>query len=174
MRRRKRQTPAWLEFLETLALAFVLALLVRTFVLESYQVSGYSMEPTLQNGERVLVNKMIFHFESPKPGEIVVFRSPVIPSQDWIKRVIAVPGETVAIHSGHVYINGHYQPEPFIKYKDPSSNYRQVKVPPGYLFVMGDNRPDSYDSRYFGFLSESLLRGEAFVVWWPLNHFRGL
>ncbi|MGC8488642.1 MAG: signal peptidase I [Clostridia bacterium] len=174
MRRRRRARPAWLEFLETLALAFVLALLVRSFVLESYQVSGFSMEPTLQNGERVLVNKFIFHFESPQPGEIIVFRSPVIPSQDWIKRVIAVPGETVGIRQGQVFINGRRVPEPFLKYTDPSSNYRTVKVPPGYLFVLGDNRPDSYDSRYFGFLKESLVRGEAFVVWWPPRAFRGL
>ena len=174
MNRRKRPRPAWLEFLETLALAFVLALLVRSFVLESYQVSGFSMEPTLQNGERVLVNKVLFHFEAPKPGEIVVFRSPVIPSQDWIKRVIAVPGETVGIRAGQVYINGRVTAGAYHTYPDPSANYRTVKVPPGYLFVLGDNRPDSYDSRYFGLLKESLLRGEAFLVWWPPKNFRGL
>jgi|SRR5579875_2424099 len=174
MSRRKRPRPAWLEFLETLALAFVLALLVRSFVLESYQVSGYSMEPTLQSGERVLVNKLVFHFQAPRPGEIVVFRSPVIPSQDWIKRVIAVPGETVRIRDGRVYVDGRLLRAPYPTYPDPSSNLQAVKVPPGCLFVLGDNRPDSYDSRYFGFLKESLLRGEAFVIWWPPKDFRGL
>lgn len=160
--------------METLVLAFLLALVVRTFVLESYQVSGYSMEPTLQNGERVLVNKLILRFEPPKPNEIVVFRSPVIPSQDWIKRVIAVPGERVGIKNGQVYIDGRRVAEPFLKYQDPASNYKTISVPPGYLFVLGDNRPDSYDSRYFGLLKESLVRGEAFVVWWPPKDARGL
>lgn len=175
MRERRARKPrsASLEVLETLVLAIVLALLIRTFVVESYQVSGYSMYPTLQTGERVLVNKLIYRFSAPEPGQIIVFRSPVIPSQDWIKRVIGVPGDRVAIRNGQVYVDGRLQPEPYVRYRG-HSNYAAVTIPPGYLFVLGDNRPNSYDSRYFGLLKESLVRGEAFLVWWPPKAFRGL
>jgi signal peptidase I len=168
----KPRSAVW-EILETLLVAVVLAFLIRTFVVESYQVSGYSMYPTLKNGERVLVNKLIYRFSAPEPGQIIVFRSPVVPSQDWIKRVIAVPGERVAIRNGQVYIDGHLQPEPYVRFRG-HSNYAPVTIPPGYLFVLGDNRPNSYDSRYFGLLKESLVRGEAFLVWWPPKAFHGL
>lgn len=161
------------ELIQTLVIALVLAFVIRTFVLESFQVSGYSMLPTLHNGERVLVNKLAFLFEKPKTGEIIVFRSPVDPSQDWIKRVIGVPGDTVSIKHDVVYINGKRYPEPFLKYRT-SPNVSPVYVPPGYLWVLGDNRPISYDSRYFGLLKESRVIGQAFVVWWPPARMRWL
>ena len=167
----RARRPAWLEFVETLAVAFILAFLIRTFVLESFQVSGHSMRPTFHNGDRVLVSKLAYDFGSPKTGEIIVFQSPVIPSEDWIKRVIGVPGDTVSIRHNKVYINGKLYPEPFLKYRS-SENYGPVKVPKGSLFVLGDNRPDSYDSRYFGFLKENRVVGEAFVTWWPLSRLR--
>ena len=161
------------EFIETLVIAVLLAFLIRTFVFESFQVSGRSMQPTLYTNDRVLVNKLAFDFGKPKTGEIIVFKSPVIPTQDWIKRVIGVPGDTVSIRNDTVYINGKPYREPFLKYRQ-SGNYGPVKVPPGDLFVLGDNRPISEDSRYFGMLSQSRVRGQAFVVWWPLNSLRWL
>jgi signal peptidase I len=165
--------PAWLDLLQTAALAFLLAFVIRTFVVESFQVSGWSMFPTLKNGERVLVNKLAYRFGQPATGQIIVFQSPVIPSEDWIKRVIGVPGDTVAIRHGTVYIDGRRLREPYVK-NNYSYNYAPVKIPPGYLFVLGDNRPYSYDSRYFGLLKESRVVGEAFLVWWPLSAFRWL
>jgi signal peptidase I len=161
------------ELLETLVIALVLAFLIRTFVFESFQVQGHSMLPTLHNNDRVLVNKLAFRLGKPKTGEVVVFQSPVVPSQDWIKRVIGVPGDTVSIRHDQVFINGKLYPEPFLKYRG-SENYGPVKVPPGDLFVLGDNRPISYDSRYFGMLKENRVRGRAFLIWWPLNRFRWL
>ncbi len=161
------------EFVETLAIALVLAFLIRAFVFESFRVDGRSMQPTLFTNERVLVNKLAFDLGKPKTGEIIVFQSPLIPSEDWIKRVIGVPGDTVSIRHNTVYINGKVYPEPFLKYRQ-SSNYGPVKVPPGHLFVLGDNRPISEDSRYFGMLAESRVRGQAFVIWWPLNSLRWL
>lgn len=169
----RKEKSATRELVETLLIALILAFLIRTFVVESFQVQGHSMLPTLHNGDRVLVNKLAFDFEQPKTGEIIVFQSPVIPSQDWIKRVIGVPGETVSIRHNVVYINGKKYPEPFLKYRQ-SPNYGPAKVPPGHLFVLGDNRPISYDSRYFGMLSEKRVKGQAFLIWWPLNQFRWL
>lgn len=169
----KPRRPWWLEVLQTVAVALVLAFLVRTFVLESYQVQGHSMLPTLTTGDRVLVDKLLYRIEGPRTGEIVVFRSPVKKNEDWIKRVIGVPGDTVKIVAGQVYINGHRYAEPFVKF-NYSYNYGPVTVTPGHLFVLGDNRPNSYDSRYFGLLSESRVRGSAFVIWWPPKAFSGL
>lgn len=155
------------EILETLVLALTLAFLIRTFVFESFQVQGTSMLPTLQNGERVLVNKVIYDIERPQTGQIVVFQSPVVPSQDWIKRVIGVPGDTVSVRNNVVYINGKPYPEPFLRYRQ-SINVPPTYVPPGYLWVEGDNRPKSFDSRMFGLLPIKDLRGQAFLIWWPL------
>ncbi len=169
----RRSRPAWLEVLQTLVLALVLAFLIRTFVLESFQVSGYSMMPTLHNNDRVLVDKLLYQIEGPRTGEVIVFRSPVVKSEDWIKRVIGLPGETVKIVAGQVYINGHLYKEPFVKF-NYKYNYGPVRVTKGHLFVLGDNRPNSYDSRYFGLLSESRVRGDAFLIWWPPKDIGGL
>lgn len=169
----KKEKSGTREIIETLVIALILAFLVRTFVFESFQVSGKSMQPTLYTGDRVLVNKLAFVLGKPKTGEIIVFRSPVNPSQDWIKRVIGVPGDTVSIKNDVVYINGKRYPEPFLKYRT-SRNVAPVHVPPGYLWVLGDNRPVSYDSRYFGLLNENRVKGQAFVVWWPLSSIRWL
>jgi signal peptidase I len=169
----RRGRPVWLEVGQTLLLAVVLAFLIRTFVVESFQVSGFSMMPTLHNGDRVLVDKLLYAIEGPRTGEIIVFKSPVKPKQDWIKRVIGTPGDTVKIVAGNVYINGRLYQEPFIKFNYPY-NYGPVKVTAGHLFVLGDNRPNSYDSRYFGLLNESAVRGDAFFIWWPLKYIGGL
>lgn len=156
------------EVIETLVLAVILAFVIRTFVLESYQVQGTSMLPTLHSGDRVMVNKLAYKYGTPKTGQIIVFRSPVIPSQDWIKRVIGVPGDTISVRNDVVYINGKRYPEPFLKYRG-SGNVPPTKVPPGYLWVEGDNRPKSYDSRLFGLLPMANVKGRALMVWWPLS-----
>lgn len=169
----KPQRPLWREVLQTVVLAFVLALLIRTFVLESFQVKGHSMLPTLTTGDRVLVDKLLYRIEGPHTGEIVVFQSPVKKNQIWIKRVIGVPGDTVKIVAGQVYINGHRYAEPFV-HLNYRYNYGPVTVTPGHLFVLGDNRTNSYDSRYFGLLAEWRVQGNAFVVWWPPKAIGGI
>lgn len=157
----------------TILVAIALALAIRTFLVESFSVDGFSMLPTLHNGDRVIVNKLAFVWGKPRTGEIVVFRSPEIPGQDWIKRVIGVPGDTVSIRHNVVYINGKPYPEPFLKYRR-SMNIRPTRIPAGYIWVLGDNRPNSNDSRYWGLLPESRLIGRAIVQWWPLNQVHGL
>lgn len=169
----KRSGNTLREVVETLVIALLVAFLIRSFVIESFQVEGRSMLPTLHNGDRVLVNKLLYRFSHPKTGQIVVFQSPVIKNQDWIKRVIGVPGDTVAVRNNQVYLNGKLYPEPFLRYTQ-SVNVPPTHVPPGYLWVEGDNRPQSFDSRSFGLLPMGNLKGQAFVVWWPLSQVRWL
>ena len=161
------------SFLVTVLAALVIAFAIRTWGFQTFQVSGTSMLPTLHTSDRVLVNKLAFLFAKPRTGEIIVFQSPVAPSQDWIKRVIGVPGDTVSIKNNVVYINGKRYPEPFLKYRH-SINVSPIQVPPGYLWVLGDNRPISDDSRYFGLLSDSRIKGRAILEWWPLSQFHWL
>lgn len=156
------------EFLVTLIVAVLLAFGVRTFVVESFVVNGTSMLPTAINGEHVLVNKLAFVFGSPQPGEVIVFHPPIPTTEEFIKRVVATAGETVAIRQGHLYVDGKRVPQPYIKYWDPN-NFAQVTVPKGDVFVLGDNRPVSYDSRYFGPVPIKSITGQAVFAFWPLS-----
>jgi signal peptidase I len=165
-----RRSGLW-ESLQTLLVAVLLALVVRTFVVESFVVQGVSMLPTFESGEHVLVNKLAYVFGRPEPNQIIVFRPPLPgANEDFIKRVVAVAGETVLIRNGHLYINGHRVAQPYIEYWDPTS-YGPVKVPPGDVFVLGDNRPDSEDSRYFGPVPVRNIRGQVIWAFWPLSRF---
>lgn len=168
-KRGRRDLSSWL----TVAAVVVVVLIIRLFVFEPFTVSGDSMEPTLLNGDRVMVSKLAFDFGKPKTGEVVVFHSPVAPKQDWIKRVIGLPGETVSIRNDVVYINGHRYPEPFLKYRS-SQNVAPLVVPPGHIWVLGDNRPISDDSRYWGPLAENRIIGRALFVWWPISQIKWL
>lgn len=159
------------EFLETVILAIVVALIINTFFLQSFYIKEQSMEPTIFPQDRVFVNKLVYHLRSPRTGEVIIFRhtDPQMGTRELIKRVIALPGQTVEIRDGKVYINGELLEEPYVVYHDHDS-YGPAVVPPGMLFVMGDNRPVSMDSRYFGFVSMKDLTGRAFVVYWPPSH----
>lgn len=157
------------DLIGTILVAVALALFVRTFVVESYVVQGVSMLPTFVNGEHVLVNKLAYVFGPPRTGQVIVFRPPIPGAkEDYIKRVIATGGETVGIRNGQVYVNGRRIPQPYIEYWDPSS-FHTVRVPPGDVFVLGDNRPDSYDSRYFGMVPVKSITGQAVFAFWPLD-----
>jgi signal peptidase I len=163
--------PAWRETLETLAVALLLALIVRTFVVEPFIVNGISMEPTLFNGERLLIDKFWFHIAGLHDGEIIVFHPPLPTTADFVKRIIATPGQTVSMRNGYVYIDGRRQAEPYLQsggqsYRDDWTMAPET-IPPGKLFVLGDNRARSEDSRYFGLVPISSVQGVAFMVIWP-------
>lgn len=165
--------PWWRETIETILWALVLALLLRTFVVQAFWIPSGSMIPTLIPRDRVLVSKFWYGFTEPKRGQIVVFKYPVDPQRDFVKRVIGLPGEMVEIDNGTVSIDGEPLGEPYIKNHD-RFNFGPVKVPEDHYFVMGDNRPNSQDSRFWGFVPEENLKGPAFFRYWPLTRIGGL
>jgi signal peptidase I len=163
------------DWIVSILIAVVLAFFIRHYIVELYMVEGPSMRPTLQNGERLVVNKFIYRFNKPTKGEIIVFRYPRDPSRDFIKRVIAEPGDTIEIKDGRVFVNGQLLNEPYILDKTRGS-YNLATVPDGHIFVMGDNRNNSEDSRYrdVGFVSYDLVKGKAVMIFWPLDHIKSL
>lgn len=163
---------SWLrEFLEALIPALIIVFVINAFVAQATRVEGASMVPTLHNGERLIIEKISYYFHAPARGDIVVIKSPQKGSEPLIKRVIGLPGETVAIHDGQVYINGEPLDEPYLEQKTNGSMSPQL-VPEGYVFVMGDNRSASNDSRAFGSVPEQDIIGRAWLRYWPLTSAR--
>ena len=163
------------DWLISIIVAVVLAFGIRTFLVEPYMVSGPSMRPTLQNEERLIVNKLVYYTRDPKKGEIIVFKYPSDTRRDFIKRVIATGGDSIEIRDGKTFVNGEAIDESYIK--EPfHTNYPKVTVPKGFIFVMGDNRNNSEDSRYsdVGFVDLKLVKGKASVVFWPISAFKSL
>src|ERR671932_1995591 len=158
-----------LEYLVILLVSFALVFgFVRPFGMESFWIPSGSMIPTLEIGDRVLVNKFIYRFSEPERGDIIVFRSVENTKEDLIKRVVGVPGDRIAVRGGKLYVNGEPQKEPYTNKKLPDrSFYAQTTVPKNHVFVMGDNRANSADSRVFGPLPEKNIEGEAFLRFWP-------
>jgi signal peptidase I len=154
------------DFLKTLVIAFVLAQFVMISVAQAFQVEQYSMEPNLLPHDRVLVNKFIYHFRPPRSGEIVVLKPPTDPTRNYIKRVVATAGQRVEIRSGHVYVDSHPLAERYLRVQT-AGTYGPVVVPAHEVFVLGDNRGNSEDSRAFGFVPDRNLVGEAILIYWP-------
>jgi signal peptidase I len=156
------------EWLRSILIAVILALLIRLFLFEVFVVEGRSMYPTLNETERLMVNKIIYRFDQPKIGDIVVFEFE--PGRDFIKRIIGVGGNRVEIKNGRVYINNQLLDEPYLPDNIDMYDFGPVEVPPGYIFLMGDYRQNSMDSRdpRVGFVSLDYLKGRAFFIFWPL------
>ncbi|HEY9668219.1 MAG TPA: signal peptidase I, partial [Coleofasciculaceae cyanobacterium] len=157
----------------TIALSGVLAFGIRTFVAEARYIPSGSMLPTLQINDRLIIDKLTYEFRDPQRGDIVVF-SPTdeLKRQNFkdafIKRVIGLPGETVEVKDGQVLINGQSIRERYIEDK-PNYQFGPVKVPPDQYLVLGDNRNNSYDSHYWGFVPRNNIIGRAVIRFWPLN-----
>ncbi len=151
---------------EQALLGVLLAVAVTLFVMQGFCVSGACMQPHLFTGERVLASKLAYHLGEPRRGEIVIFDYPKDPTQIYVKRVIGLPGETVAIHNGTVSINGKTLAEPYKTYEAHGDMAPQA-VPQGQYFVMGDNRDVSDDSRYWGDLPRTDIIGQAIACYWP-------
>lgn len=161
------------EYVEAFIIAVVLAAFIITFIAQSFLVDGRSMEPTLHDGQRLMVNKFIYRFAKPKYGDIVVFKYPSNPAKKFIKRVIAVPGDTVEIRDYVVYVNDMPLKEDYIL-DVTRGRYAPQIVPEGSIFVLGDNRNNSDDSRYsdVGFVPYNYVVGKAFLIYWPLKSAR--
>jgi signal peptidase I len=156
------------DVLETVLIALVISILVRSFVVERFLVDGPSMEPTMWTDQSLMVLKIAYRFAEPKRGDIVVFRYPYNPEKDYVKRVIAVGGDTIEMRLGRVYVNGQLKEEPYVQYPG-FFNMNVTTVPEGTIFVMGDNRTNSEDSRMFGPVSLSNVKGKAVFRIWPLK-----
>ncbi len=157
-------------------MAVGLAFAVRAFVLQTYFIPSPSMEPTLLVGDRILVNKLSYHLHGVSRGDIVVFATPPKEKsdptiKDLVKRVIGLPGDTISSSGGRVYINGRPLPEPFLPPGTVTTGIATQRIPPNEYFVMGDNRSDSQDSRFFGPISRSLIVGRVVVRIWPFSRF---
>jgi signal peptidase I len=187
------------EYAEAFAVAIALALVIRTFFIQAYKIPSGSMEPTLLIGDHILVNKLIFGLRIPdsvfgvRPlsgiipygeylfriepihrGDVVVFVFPPDPTKDFIKRVVAVAGDTVEVRDKSVYLNGRKMDDPHAYYQPaesqvriaPRDRYGPAVVPKGKVFVMGDNRDRSYDSRFWGFVDDGNVEGRAMIIYW--------
>lgn len=175
------------ENLEAIAIAILLALVIRTFVVQAFKIPSGSMKETLQIGDHILVNKFIYGIKipftgktlipisEPERGDVVVFKFPEDPKKDFIKRVIGVPGDVIEIRNKKIYINHKLLGKGHAVYTDPHiipaggeprDNLGPIKVPPDSLFMMGDNRDQSYDSRFWGFVRYRAVKGKAFMIYW--------
>jgi signal peptidase I len=175
-RRASKRGGGVIEFLVILLVSFTLVFgFVRPFVVEAFYIPSESMVPTLRVGDRVLVNKFIYRFTEPQRGDIVVFESVEGGREDLIKRVVGVPGDEISVRRGRLFVNGEPERERYVNKKYPdSSSSAPTTVPEGHVFVMGDNRANSRDSRYFGAVPKKKIEGEAFLRFWPPDRIGGL
>ena len=166
----------WIDTIKTISFSLIIALAIRTFIAEARYVPSGSMEPTIQPGDRLIIDKISFDFTSPQRGDIVVFNPTKTLQEDnfhdaFIKRVIGLPGDKVEVKNGQVYINGSTIKENYIEAK-PDYNWGPVIVPANSYLVLGDNRNDSFDSHYWGFVPRNKIIGRAIFFFWPLNRIR--
>jgi signal peptidase I len=181
------------DYTEAIVTALILALLIRAYVVQAFKIPSGSMKPTLLVGDHILVGKFIYGtrlpfmqerilvLREPQRGDVIVFRYPKDPSRDFVKRIIAVGGDVVQGKDGVVYLNGRALQEPYVN-KDPTAapaplddgDFGPILVPQGKVFVMGDNRGQSYDSRYWGFVDIDDIKGKAFIIYWSWDRQRHL
>lgn len=178
------------ENIEAIVIAVILALFIRTFIVQAFKIPSGSMQPTLEIGDHILVNKFIYGIRLPFTGttivpvkepqrnDIIVFKYPEDPDKDFIKRLIGLPGDTVEIRNKKVYVNQqpvapdrgvHTDGQVISGRLNPRDNFGPVTVPADAYFVMGDNRDNSYDSRFWGFVDQKVIKGKAFIIYWSWN-----
>lgn len=181
-----KQSKLW-EYTKAIGIALLLALVIRTYVVQAFKIPSGSMLQTLLVGDHILVNKFIYGTKipfsdkrillltKPRSGDIIVFKFPEDPSRDFIKRVIAVEGDMIESRDKKILVNGKPVKEPYAQHTDnsthmggiePRDNFGPYLVPKNKVFVMGDNRDQSYDSRYWGYVDMKELRGKAFIIYW--------
>ena len=179
--RKVREKSVIRQYTEAFLIAILLALVIRTFVVQAFKIPSGSMLPTLQIGDHLLVNKFLYWFTGPQRGDVIVFKFPQDEGRDFIKRVIALPGDKVEVRGKRVYVNDKPVQESYAVHLDPSmqenphsprDNFAPVQAPSGRLFMMGDNRDYSMDSRFWGFLDMKKIKGKAFIIYWSWDRER--
>jgi signal peptidase I len=192
----QKKKSAFRETVEAVVIAFVIAIVIRTFVIQAFKIPSGSMIPTLDVGDHILVTKFLLGtpvdipftnitlfqmpgLRKPERGDVVVFKFPQDPTRDFIKRVIGVGGDVVQEKNKQVYVNGRKLVEPYAQHDDDRidpgdvdqrDNYGPVTVPKGTIFVMGDNRDESYDSRFWGFVPLANVKGKAVIIYWSWDN----
>ena len=171
----KRLGDFLLDLLEVFVTSFAIFLFIYLLILQPHKIKGNSMEPNYHDGEYLLTDKLTYRLKDPARGDVIVFKPPVSQDEEYIKRIIALPGETISIKDGKYYINGKQLQESYI----PSSIYTNGKsylpnntektVPSNSYFVSGDNRESSSDSRYWGFIGRESITGKAWLIYWPIK-----
>lgn len=164
-----------IELGKSIVIAIIAAFLIITFVFETVSVDGHSMDPTLNNKDRLIVEKVSYYFRAPKPGDIVVIKYPANPKEKFIKRVIGVGGDRIKIQNNTLYVNDVPKDEPYIL-EHTMTDFDEVTVPQNTVFVMGDNRNNSRDSRYpdVGFVDYKMVVGRAAIRIYPFSRFGSL
>ncbi|MDO7787199.1 signal peptidase I [Desulforamulus aquiferis] len=157
------------EMLESVVIAVLLAAVIRLFILEPFFIPSGSMEPNLMVGDRIIVSKVTYLVTDPSPGDIVVFKFPLDPSRNFVKRLIAQGGDTVEIKDSVLYVNDQPVSEDYLPKGLTFQDFGPQAVPQDHYFMLGDNRNNSDDSRVWGFLDEELIVGKAEVIYWPLD-----
>ena len=162
------------EWTSSILVALVLTLIIRTYVIQAFKIPSGSMRPTLMEGDKLFVNKYIYRFKKPERGDIIVFKYPVDPKKDFIKRLVGFGGESVEIRDGKIYVEGKALEDPtsfgkFYYYNhDPyGAPNEKTLIPEGAYFVLGDNSANSTDSRFWGFVPQKNVLGKAIFRWWP-------
>lgn len=177
MKARLKQRSIWafrlVDFIETIVVALAVALLIRKYVVMVSLVPSGSMIPTFQIRDRLIVNRFIYRFTEPNRGDIIVFKS-TTDDKDYVKRCIGLPGETVEMKNGYVYINGKLLVLSGVDIQRDRTNFGPMVVPPSSYFVLGDNRGNSRDSRYWGVVPKSHLMGKSLFTFWPISQMRVL
>lgn len=160
------------EITESIVIAVLLAVVIRLFILEPFYIPSGSMEPTLQEGDRIIVSKLNYHFQDPARGDVVVFKYPLNQKRNFVKRLIATGGETVALKSSRLYIDGQAVSEDYLPAGLRFGDFGPREVPQDSYLMLGDNRNNSEDSRVWGFLPRDLMIGKAVLIYWPLDRIR--
>lgn len=167
----------FLEVLQTIVFAVSIFLFIYLLLLQPHKIKGSSMEPNFHDGEYLLTDKISYRLNTPQRGDVVVFKAPPDYSDEFIKRIIGIPGDVVSVKENHVYVNGEmvneaYIPETYNTYPGRfAAEGAELTVPTDQYFVMGDNREHSLDSRNIGFIPKDKITGRAWVVYWPLSEF---
>jgi len=169
VKRKRSGVSVGLELVAIVLGAVLIALLIQGYAFKPFQIPTESMIPTINVGDRILVNRLAYRFGDIERGDIIVFKSPQDPDTDWVKRVVAVEGDTIEVNNHMVIVNGEALVEdytaPWLNPNEPI--YAEREVPEGKVFVMGDNRDNSDDSRYWGFLDREAVVGKAMIIYWP-------
>jgi len=172
----RRIVTLFLDFIQIIIFAVSIFLFVYLLILQPHKINGESMETNFHNGEYILTQKVTYYFSKPQRGDVIVFKAPPDGHDEYIKRIIGIPGDTVKVQNCKVYVNGKAIDEPYLRPNlctSPgtfSGEGKEITVTDNNYYVLGDNRPHSLDSRYFGLIGRDKFTGKAWIVYWPLKY----